>query len=174
MSIVSPREMNPSASALSWFALIVNVLGLIVLALGMQFIFPAFAVVPTLIPTIFARKGSQIFGGLVLIMSLALAITCFPDYKSGVAEHGTRARVGDAITFLKKSRVALESACSDGTLGSKQELTDVGLIQSDPSASISRVEFSRVSPNVVRLTNMGEGWQCMAVMFHPERFRVPS
>ncbi len=68
--------MNPkSASALAWFALIVNVLGLIVLALEAQFAFSVFAALLVLFPTLFARGKARMFTGAVLIVSLALAVS---------------------------------------------------------------------------------------------------
>lgn len=74
--------MNPkSAAALSWIAIFINGLGLIVTALSAQFIFSAFAAVLALIPTVFARKGPQIFGGAVLVASLLLAFTGYSNYE---------------------------------------------------------------------------------------------
>ena len=136
--------MNPkSASALSWFALIVNVLGLTVTALGVQFVFSAFAAVLTLIPTIFARKGAQIFGGAVLTVSVALAVPGFPEYKSFAAEYQARVKVHEAIEFVRNGRPALESSCADGTFGSKQRLVDIGLPESDSNAAVFRAGFLR-------------------------------
>ena len=72
---------SKSASALCWFALIVNGLGLIATALSAQFFFSAFAAVLALIPTVFARKKTQIFGVVVLVLSLMLAAMGYPKYE---------------------------------------------------------------------------------------------
>lgn len=73
--------MNPkSAGALIWVALIVNVLGLIVLAAEAQFVFSAFAAVLVLAPSIFAREKARIGAGFVLVISLALAYAGYPKF----------------------------------------------------------------------------------------------
>jgi len=73
--------MNPqTASALTWSALIINGLGVIVTAIGGQFTFSLIAVILALFPTIFARKKAQVFGGAVLVLSLGLVITGYPKY----------------------------------------------------------------------------------------------
>src|SRR5688572_16043214 len=73
--------MNPkSASALAWFALGVNILGLVVLALEAQFVFSLFAAILVLYPTIFSRNKARIFAGVVLILSLGLALAGYPKF----------------------------------------------------------------------------------------------
>jgi hypothetical protein len=75
-------SMNPkSASALSWLALILNGLGVIATAQSAQFMFSALSAILALIPTVFARKRAQIFGVIVLVVSLALALTGYPMYE---------------------------------------------------------------------------------------------
>jgi membrane protein implicated in regulation of membrane protease activity len=76
-----------SATALSWFAIIVNLLGLTALMLGGQFIFSVTAAVFALIPTIFARQAPQFFGGAVLVLSLALVVAGYPEFKQGRTEY---------------------------------------------------------------------------------------
>jgi hypothetical protein len=74
--------LNPkSASALCWIALIVDGIAITATALSAQFMFSAFAAVLALIPTVFARKRSQIFAGAVLALSLGLAFTGYPKYE---------------------------------------------------------------------------------------------
>ena len=76
------KSLNPkSASALCWFALIVNFLGLIAMALSAQFFFSGVAALLALIPTVFARKKAQIFGVAVLLLSLTLVVTGYPKFK---------------------------------------------------------------------------------------------
>ena len=86
------QGMNPkSAWALSWFALIVNLLGLMALSLSAQFMFSAIAAVLSLIPTVFARKKSQIFAVVVLMVSLVLVVTGYPNFKEEQAQLQQRA-----------------------------------------------------------------------------------
>jgi VIT1/CCC1 family predicted Fe2+/Mn2+ transporter len=76
------KPLNPkSASALSWFALVVNVLGLIATALSAQFFFSVFAAFLSLFPAVFARKKVRIFGIAVFVLSLTLMVTGYPKYK---------------------------------------------------------------------------------------------
>jgi hypothetical protein len=73
--------MNPkSAGALVWLALIVNSLGLIVLALEAQFVFSVFAAVLVFFPVVFTRERTRIAAGLVLALSLALAFAGYPKF----------------------------------------------------------------------------------------------
>lgn len=73
--------MNPkSAGALIWTALIVNTLGLIVLAAEAQFVFSAFAALLVLVPSIFAREKAGISARLVLALSLGLAYAGYPKF----------------------------------------------------------------------------------------------
>ena len=89
------KSMNSeSASALCWFALIVNVLGLIASTLSAQFFFSAFAAVFALIPTVFARKRAQIFGVAVLVLSLTLVVTGYPKYEQQKAMIQQRIKAG--------------------------------------------------------------------------------
>ena len=69
-----------SANALTWLALIVNLLGMVVTTAGGQFIGGALAVLLTLPPAIFARKGPRLFAGLVLAGSLALAVSDYGEF----------------------------------------------------------------------------------------------
>jgi membrane protein implicated in regulation of membrane protease activity len=89
------KPLNPkSASSLCWFALVVNGLGLIVTALSAQFAFSAFAAILALIPTVLARSRSQIFGVIVLALSLALAFTGYPKYEQEKARIQQRVKAG--------------------------------------------------------------------------------
>ncbi len=89
------KPLNPkSASSLCWFALIVNVLGLIATTLSAQFFFSAIAAFLALIPTVFARKRAQIFGAVVLILSLTLAVTGYPKYEQEKANIQQRIKAG--------------------------------------------------------------------------------
>jgi hypothetical protein len=73
--------MNPkSVSALAWFALGINILGLIVTALEAQFVFSVFAALLVLYPAIFARDKARVFAAAVLILSLALVFTGYPKF----------------------------------------------------------------------------------------------
>lgn len=73
--------MNPkSASALCWFAVIVDGLGLIATAHSAQFMFSAFAAILSLGPALFARKRAQLFGVAVLMVSLALAVGGYSNH----------------------------------------------------------------------------------------------
>jgi hypothetical protein len=73
--------MNPnSASALTWTALIVNGLGVMVLALEAQFVFSSFAALLVLFPVMFARGKARLRAGAVLVLSLALAFTGYPKF----------------------------------------------------------------------------------------------
>lgn len=73
--------MNPkSAGALIWTALILNVLGVMVLALEAQFVFSACAAVLVLAPSVFARHKAGIGARFVLVLSLALAYAGYPKF----------------------------------------------------------------------------------------------
>jgi hypothetical protein len=73
--------VNPkSANALTWLALIVNLMGLVVTTGGGQFMGAALAILLTLPPTIVARKGPQLFAGLVLVGSAALAVSDYGEF----------------------------------------------------------------------------------------------
>ena len=90
------KPMNPkSAFALSWSALIVGVLGLMVTALSAQFIFSMFAAVLALTPTIFARKKAQIFGAVVLLVSLALAFTGYSKFEQDPYMQRAKTKAGN-------------------------------------------------------------------------------
>ena len=89
--------LNPkSASALCWTALIVNGLGITATALSAQFMFSAFAAVLALVPTVLARKGTRIFGGAVLALSLGLVLTGYPNYEQDPYMQRARAESSDA------------------------------------------------------------------------------
>ena len=91
--------LNPkSASALCWIALAVDGFGIIATALSAQFMFSAFAAILALIPAIFARKRAQIFGGVVLALSLGLAVTGYPKYERDPYMQRARTQSGDAST----------------------------------------------------------------------------
>jgi hypothetical protein len=75
------NPMNPkSAAALAWLALIINGLGVMVLALEAQFVFSAFAAVLALVPTICAPGKARLYAGAVLILSVVLAVTGYPKF----------------------------------------------------------------------------------------------
>jgi len=101
--------LNPkSASALCWTALIVNGLGITATALSAQFMFSAFAAVLALVPTVLARKGTRIFGGAVLALSLGLVLTGYQNYEQDPYMQRARAKSGDVSAPLatqQKSRV---------------------------------------------------------------------
>lgn len=87
------KFMGPTtASALNWFALIVNVLGLIALDVVSQFTFSSIATLMAVIVVVFARKGQQIFGAVVVLVSLAFAVTGYPRYEEGMAKYRERAK----------------------------------------------------------------------------------
>jgi hypothetical protein len=74
--------MNPkSATALAWTALVVNTLGVMVLALEAQFAFSVFAALLVFFPAIFARDKAQVFAGVVLMLSLVLAVSGYPKFE---------------------------------------------------------------------------------------------
>ena len=88
--------MNPkSAWALSWFALILNGLGVIATALSAQFMFSVLAAILALIPTVFARKRAQSFGVAVLLVSLALVLTGYPKYEQDPYMQRARTKSGN-------------------------------------------------------------------------------
>ena len=88
--------LNPkSASALCWTALIVNGVGITATALSAQFMFSALAAVLALIPTVFARKRAQIFGGAVLALSLGLVLTGYPKYEQDPYMQRARTKPGE-------------------------------------------------------------------------------
>jgi hypothetical protein len=73
--------MNPkSATTLAWTALIVNTLGLMVLALEAQFVFSAFAALLVIYPAIFARDKARVFASVALGLSLVLAVSGYPKF----------------------------------------------------------------------------------------------
>jgi membrane protein implicated in regulation of membrane protease activity len=93
--------MHPkSAWAVSWFALILNSLGVIATALSAQFMFSVFAAILALIPAFFARKRAQIFGVAVLVVSLALVLTGYPKYEQDPYMQRARAKSGDVLAPL--------------------------------------------------------------------------
>ena len=75
------NPMNPkSASALSWFALIIVGIGIIATAVEAQFFFSGVAAIIAFFPTVFARKKHQLFGCVVLVLSLVLLVDGYPKY----------------------------------------------------------------------------------------------
>lgn len=73
--------MNPkSSSALNWFALLLVAIGIIATALEAQFFFSTVAAIIAFFPTVFSRKKQQIFGGVVLVLSLVLLVYGYPKY----------------------------------------------------------------------------------------------
>jgi hypothetical protein len=71
---------SQSATALAWTALVVNTLGLMVLAIEAQFVFSAFAALLVLYPAIFARDKARVCAGVVLILSVSLAVAGYPQF----------------------------------------------------------------------------------------------
>ena len=105
--------MNPqTAWALTWSALIINGLGVIVTAIGGQFTFSLIAVILALFPTIFARKKAQVFGGAVLVLSLGLVITGYPKYMES--------------PYMQRAKEYAENDCADTV-----EQWDTALYQKD-------------------------------------------
>lgn len=83
---------------------------------------------------------------VVLIVGVVVVLA-LPSY----ADYTPRASVSAALIVIGSGRANLEASCADGTFGSKQKASEIGLPESDPRANLLRVELLRVTPNVIRL-----------------------
>ena len=146
-----PDSRSQSAASLSWFALMLNVIGLAIPALGVQFLISGFAALLAFIAVPLGLRTRRVLPAIALLVSLAGAIAAYPEYKVASTQYAGRVRVDDALHALGKARTAIEAACKDGTLEAKRELADLGLARSQPQAAISRAQFDRISPEVIRV-----------------------
>jgi len=88
---------------------------------------------------------AQIAAVLVIVgLVIALALPSYADYTP-------RASVAAAIVYAGNIKAALESACSDGSFASKNQVSDIGVPASNPKAYIYRADLSHPAPNTVRL-----------------------
>ena len=146
-----PDSRSQSAASLSWFALILNVGGLAIPALGVQFLISGFAALLALIAVLLGLKATRALPAIALLVSLGIAIAAYPEYKAASTGYAARVRVSDALASLGGARAALAAACKDGTFDAKRELGDLGIAESQPNAAVSRAQLTGVPPDVVRV-----------------------
>ena len=85
------------------------------------------------------------------VVLIIIGVTLAWILSSGYNNYTVRSRLVYAVLAIGHSKSNLESACADGTFALKQSVKDIGISDSDPKVHILRVEFLRVTPNVVRL-----------------------
>jgi len=84
--------MNPrSASTLVWGAAAAFLLGLLVMSPSAQFALYVIAILLAIVPAGFGGKRSRIAGGLIVLISLALAWQCYPAFRKEGDDYRRRA-----------------------------------------------------------------------------------
>lgn len=83
---------DKSASALTWFALILLVPGLMIQSPSGRFFFAALAVLLALLPLAFGSTKRRLYGGAIAALSLLIAVTTYPDFSKDQDSYRERVR----------------------------------------------------------------------------------
>lgn len=92
---------DKSASALTWFAVILLVPGLMIQSPSGRFFFAALAGLVALVPLAFGSSKRRIFGGVVAALSLLIAVATYPDFSQDQDSYRDRVRQKSAQSAAK-------------------------------------------------------------------------
>jgi len=107
---VNPRSARTLVAA----AIIADLVAMMVMSPTAWFALAILAAVLAACPAAFARKGPQITGILVLILSIAVAVFAYPEYKKSMAQYVERAKQqADKRKAVKPARVAEKAMKKD-------------------------------------------------------------
>lgn len=84
---------NTSASALTWFAVMLLFLGLLIMSPTGSFFVYILAAIFVVPPAIFGTKKIRIFAIILLLVSIFLAVNKYPEFKSESDKYSRRGKI---------------------------------------------------------------------------------
>ena len=88
---------------------------------------------------------------MLIIALVLIAAGLYAGWQFTSSDYLPRAKVTEALAFIKRAELPLRTACSEGRYAAINTMADIGLPLASPESAISKVELNRIGVSTVRV-----------------------